>query len=147
MSLVTDKFFKNALAASSDVMTATGERIYNTVDDEIGNDDTPLPYILICNDGTQNDDESKDDRFESDYDIDLIRLTICAKTRADLADLAQAVRSVILTAARGLTNEAQQSLGFYLEDYDFSASAVNFDEFRPCYWQDLIYKCQTSNIE
>lgn len=144
MSLATDKFFKTALAANSTLMTSVGNRLYNTVDDEIGEDTTPLPYLLICNDGTVNDESSKDEPFEGDCDRDTIRITVCHNTRSDLATLATSVRDVILAAARSLTAAQQQTLGFYLDDYQFSASAVAFDDTKPCYWQDLIYVCQTT---
>ena len=143
MSLVTDKFFAAALTQSTSVTTAVGGRIFNTVEDEINPDDVPLPYIMIMNDGTVNEAETKDDEFEGPTDTDTIRLTICADTRAALGSLAELVRSVIQTAAQEQDAASTAALGFEVIDYSFSASPVSFDDLKPCYWQDLTYRCET----
>ena len=35
-------------------------------------------------------------------------------------------------------------VGDHPEDYQFSASQVNYDPKKPCYWQILSYQCDTA---
>lgn len=148
MSLCTDKFFAQALAASSEVTALVGSRIFNTVDDEINPEATiKLPYILITNNGTINDAGSKDDDFESDYDEDSLSLTIVAKTRVALASLATLVRNTIRNAARANTATDWTALGFEIISYQFEAAPVLYDDMAKAHWQDLTYKCETINLQ
>ena len=32
-----------------------------------------------------------------------------------------------------------------VEDYQFSAEAVQYDSLKPCYWQALVYQCDVIN--
>lgn len=148
MSLATDKVFKTLLAQSTELAALVGTRITNTVDDEV-NTGTPtkFPYLVICNDGTVNDESSKDDQYESDYDRDTIRIEVVAKTRAKLATLATLVRNVIKVGMIGLTDEQWTALGFHIDDYQFSASPVQFDDLVTCHWQSLTYLCDVENYE
>ena len=70
MGLSTDSIFIAALSASDDIMEAVGGRIYDTAiplpDEEAEN--TPVPYIIVTFDSLQNDQTTKDDRYESEYD-------------------------------------------------------------------------------
>jgi len=147
MSLCTDKFFFKSLKEDEDVMDAVDGRIINTADttvDPESADDTEIPYIIITNEGTVNDEESKDSVGESDTDTDTISIVIAAKTRSELADVAKLVRKTIKAAFADMDDETAESLGFWLNDYSFTASGVNFDEWKPCMWQTLNYKCETT---
>lgn len=144
MSLQTDTFFVQVLTASTDVQAIVDGRIYDTIDDEIEPDTAAVPYVMIYNDGTDNQTQSKDDECESDYDNDNIRLQVVAQSRSQLATLATLIRSTIRSAAHSASTTA---LGFDLVDYAFHAGAVLFDEDGPCYYQDLIYNCETLNIQ
>lgn len=145
MSLVTDKFFAKALFASEDLDDMVGGRIYNTVDDEQDPDSAEIPSVIIFNNGTINQQESKDDDVESDYDTDTITLGISAKTREQLADIVTLVRGIIREAANAFNDTDAESLGFWLEGYNFSSSEVSYDYEKPCYWQELTYQCETLN--
>lgn len=145
MSLVTDKFFAAALTSSSEVTTAVNGRIMNTVDDEIDPDSVQVPYIIICNDGTTNESQTKDDDYEGDTDTDTVRLIVCARSRSKLGELTELIR----TTVRNFANEQDsysETFGFVVVDYSFKASPVQFDDLKPCYHQDLIYECDTQYI-
>lgn len=145
MSLATDKFFYKALKESADIIEVTEGRIYNTIDDELDPDSSALPSILILNEGTQNQTESKDDGMESETDIDSIMIGISARSRKELADIATLVRKVIKEKANNFDDDDAEELGFYLNDYTFTSSAVTWDQMKPCYWQELNYQCETEN--
>lgn len=146
MSLVTDKFFAKALRSDSGIMEAVGGRIFNTVDDEIDPDSAAIPSIFIFNQGTTNDLGTKDDPYESDTDHDNIMLGISAANREELGNIATKVRQVIKDAATDWTEDDFRDLGFDLTDYTFTASGVTWDQMKPCYWQELNYNCETSNL-
>lgn len=142
MSLCTDKFFYQAIAASEVVKEATDGRIYNTADDSVENEaDTQVPYVIITNNGGQNNVEDKDDVGESDTDTDNISIEIAATSREQLATIATAIRKAVKAEF------AESVVGDTIIDYTFSYGPVNFDEWKPCYWQNLNYQCETTAEE
>ena len=139
MGLSTDSIFIAALSASDDIMEAVGGRIYDTAiplpDEEAEN--PPVPYIIVTFDSLQNDQTTKDDRYESEYDKVEIGIEVVGQTLGQLHDLTQMVRDVILDYFR---NNATA-----VEYYDFSAQAIRYDGDKPCYWQVLSYQCEVNN--
>ena len=139
MGLSIDSIFIAALSASEDIMEATGGRIYDTAiplpDEEAEN--TPVPYIIVTFDSLQNDQTTKDDHYESEYDKVEIGIEVVGQTLGQLHDLTQMVRDVILDYFR---NNATA-----VEYYDFSAKAIRYDGDKPCYWQVLSYQCEVNN--
>ena len=120
-------------------MEAVGGRIYDTAiplpDEEAEN--TPVPYIIVTFDSLQNDQTTKDDRYESEYDKVEIGIEVVGQTLGQLHDLTQMVRDVILDYFR---NNATA-----VEYYDFSAQAIRYDGDKPCYWQVLSYQCEVND--
>ena len=141
MGLATDSIFIAALSASEDIMETTGGRIYGTAiplpDEDVEN--VPLPYIIVTFESLQNGDQTKDDLYEGSEDKVAIGVTVVAGKLGALHDLTQMVRDVILSYFR--TNATA------VEDYDFSAQAIQFDSMKPCYWQVLSYQCEVNNTE
>ena len=139
MGLSTDSIFIAALSASEDIMEATGGRIYGTAiplpDEDAEN--VPLPYIIVTFESLQNGDQTKDDLYEGSEDKVAIGVTVGARKLGALHDLTQMVRDVLLDYFR---NNATA-----VEDYDFSAQAIQFDSMKPCYWQVLSYQCEVNN--
>ena len=139
MGLATDSIFIAALSASEDLMEATGGRIYGTAiplpDEDAEN--VPLPYIIVTFESLQNGDQTKDDLYEGSEDKVAIGVTVVAGKLGALHDLTQMVRDVLLDYFR---NNATA-----VEDYDFSAQAIQFDSMKPCYWQVLSYQCEVNN--
>ena len=151
MSLATDSIFTTALQSNSDLMATLGyvaptltdkgkpARLYGTaipLPDEDA-DNVPVPYVIVTFDGLNNDAGTKDDRYESEYDRVNIGIEVVGKTLKDLHDLTQMVRDTILTYFRA-TETA-------VEDYTFTADAIQYDSLKPCYWQTLRYQCDTTS--
>ena len=153
MSLATDSIFTTALQSNSDLMATLGyvaptltdkgkpARLYGTAiplpDEDL--DNVPVPYVIVTFDGLNNDAGTKDDRYESEYDRVNIGIEVVGETLKDLHDLTQMVRDTILTYFRS-TETA-------VEDYTFTADAIQFDSMKPCYWQTLRYQCDVYNLE
>jgi len=153
MSLATDSIFVTALQSNADLL----EKLTKSIDDDgttvidetprlygtaIGlpdedADNVPVPYVIVTFDGLTNDQGSKDDRYESDYDTVNIGVEVTAKTLDDLHELTQMVRDTILSYLR-TTDTA-------IQDYQFAAQQIQYDSLKPCYWQVLTYQCDTVN--
>jgi len=153
MSLATDSIFVSALQSNSDLLEKLTEyiddddttvieetpRLYGTaigLPDEDA-DNVPVPYVIVTFDGLTNDQGTKDDRYESEYDTVNIGVTVSANTLDDLHTLTQMVRDTILSYLR-TTDTA-------ILDYQFAAQQIQYDSLKPCYWQVLTYQCNVIN--
>lgn len=144
MSLITDKVFFNALKANSSIVEDTGGRIYNTAipvpDEQV--DKEPLPYIIITFDGLNNEGYTKDNSFEGDDDNVQIGILVAAEDRENLGKLMQTIRHAVIDY---FESDAHVKDDFDLipESYVFSASNIQYDDQKPCYFQTLVYECET----
>ena len=147
MSLATDSIFITALQSNSELLEAlgydpeTGEnaRLYCTaipLPDEDA-DNVPVPYVIVTFDGLTNDQGTKDDRYESEYDTVNIGVEVIARNINELHDMTQMVRDTILSYIR--ENDTA------IMDYNFAAQQIQFDSLKPCYWQVLTYQCDVNN--
>ena len=143
MSLATDSIFVAALRGNSDLMDRIGSRLYSTaipLPDEDA-DNVPVPYIIVTFDGLNNEQTTKDNPFESDEDSVNISILCAAANRESLAELMQEIRTTVYEYML-----EQRRIGVYIvDDYTLSADAVQYDSFKPCYWQTLRYVCDVTN--
>jgi hypothetical protein len=141
MSLATDSIFIAAVQSNSDLVERVGGRIYGTAiplpDEDI--DNVPVPYIIVTFDGLNNHAGTKDVLYESQYDKVNIGIEVTGETLKGLHDLTQLVRDTILSYFRANRTA--------IEDYTFTADAIQFVSLKPCYWQTLRYQCDVYNIE
>ena len=140
MGLSTDSIFIYALSSSEDIMQAVDGRIYGTAiplpDEEA--DNVPVPYIIVTFNGLNNQNQTKDDVYEGSYDTVNIGIEVTGETIKDLHELTQEVRDTILNYFR----EHETAVN----DYTFSADAIQYDSLKPCYWQTLRYQCEVYNL-
>lgn len=152
MSLQTDIIFITALQQSQAIANIVGDRIYGTAiplpDEDAEN--VPVPYIIVTYDGMQNDAGTKDNLYEGSEDRVQIGIEVAAPSRPQLALLTQTVRDVI--KAQFIANIEAMDAGSEDDDlmltpldYQLTASAVQYDGDKPCYWQVLNYACVTTN--
>lgn len=139
MSLATDSIFIEAIQSDTSLMQKIEGRLYGTAiglpDEEA--DNVPVPYIIVTFDGLTNDTDTKDDRYETDYDKVEIGVEVTARTLDELHDLTQTVRDTILIYMRSHITA--------VDDYSFKAEGIQYDSLKPCYWQVLRYQCETNN--
>ena len=141
MGLATDSIFIAAIQSNPALVERIGGRLYGTaipLPDEDA-DNVPVPYIIVTFDGLNNQNQTKDDVYESNYDTVNIGVEVTGETINDLHELTQAVRDTILSYFR--KNETAVS------DYTFSADAIQYDSLKPCYWQTLRYQCEVYNLD
>ena len=146
MSLKTDIIFVKALRADDTLMgkLAAGD-VHNTTialpDKDL--DNAPLPYVIVSFDGLTNDQTTKDD-YESSIDQVNISVEIAAATRPEVADLALQIRRQVRHYFMN-AEETDDDFDMIPLDYQFSATQVNYDQLKPCYWQVLNYQCDVRN--
>lgn len=148
MSLATDSIFIAALQSSPELMEAITvyvskgverrsehPRLYGTAIPlpEEDADNVPVPYLIVTFDGLNNDQTTKDDPYESDYDQVQIGIEAAAPTLEALHTLTQKVREVVHTYF--VEHETQVS------GYQFRAEPIIYDEWKPGYGQVLRYQC------
>ena len=141
MSLATDSIFVDALQSNAALVERVGGRIYGTaipLPDEDA-DNVPVPYLIVTFDGMNNDAGTKDNMYESNYDRVNIGVEVVGETLTKLHEVAQAVRDTIWNYF--VNNRTD------VEDYTFTADAIQYDSMKPCYWQVLRYQCDVYNIE
>ena len=143
MSLQTDSIFIKALQSDDALMQTIGGRLYGTAipmpEEDALNE--PVPYLIVFYDGMQNDTQTKDDPYEGDSDRVQVSVACVAKTLADLHSLTSQVRTVIHDYfVRHREEDAEIPY-----DYQLSAKAIQYDELKPCYNQELNYSCETIN--
>ena len=118
-------------------------RLYSTAipmpDEDAEN--VPVPYIIVTFNGLNNEGTTKDDPFEGDTDVVQIGVEVTAVNREQLAELTQLVRSTIHDYLTEDVDDERQTI----DDYQFSAEAVQYDSLKPCYWQTLRYQCDVYN--
>ena len=152
MSLATDSIFISALQSNTELMERIGyvaptseadpgqpARLYGTaipLPDEDA-DNVPAPYLIVVFDGLQNDQGTKDDRYESEYDTVQIAVQVVGRNINELHELTQTVRDTIISYLRTTPTAIQ--------DYNFTASEIAYNDQKPCYWQELNYQCDVIN--
>lgn len=118
-------------------------RLYSTAipmpDEDAEN--VPVPYIIVSFNGLNNEGTTKDDPFEGDTDVVQIGVEVTAVNREQLAELTQLVRSTIHDYLTEDVDDERQTI----DDYQFSAEAVQYDSMKPCYWQTIRYQCDVYN--
>ena len=151
MSLQTDIVFVKALRSNATLIQqlAAGD-VYNTTialpDEEAEN--APLPYVIVSFDGLNNQDMTKDSSYEGLTDTVTIGIEIAAETRPQLAALAIMVRQTIAAYfAEHVQDVQDEDYELIPNAYTTSAQGVQYDSWKPCFWQRLSYQCDTNPDE
>lgn len=173
MGLLTDKIFVEALKADNTFMTAIGNRLYGTTIPvpDTSLDNVSVPYCIVTFDGLNNTETTKDDPYESDYDVVNIGIELTANNREQLGIFAKEVRKHIhnefawvlrYAELRDSGDDALETSDEFrlmvMRDYEeiindipmwyqFTADAVQYDSMKPCYWQTLRYQCEVHRPE
>ena len=119
--------------------------MYNTAialpDEEA--DNAPVPYIIVSFNGLVNQDFTKDNQFEGMTDAVTIGITIAARTREELADLAIEARHTIVEYLQA-QRPGDEDYELVPREIQLQAQGVQYDSLKPCYWQELTYQCDTN---
>ena len=138
--LELDEIFYAALMANETIVSDTDGRIFSTCVEvpPAETDNTPLPYIIIMDEGLQNDQGTKDDVWESRDDRVQASVQISAVSPKEVKRLTRIVRKAI--ADYITTMEGNRP---YLQSLTTDGTA--WDWTNPCYYTILVYQCDVTN--
>lgn len=140
MKTLAEIFF-DAIRADNSIMDIIDGRVtstcYEIPPDEM--DNTPIPNIIITDDGFQNNNSTKDDVWESDEDGVQATVDIAAESPFEVTRLVTKVRKAIndyITEMYEAGNEVPE-----LQQGSPSSQGIQWDWMKPCYFQKISYSC------
>ena len=136
-----DEIIYDAICADTALMEAIGSRVVSTCFEvpPAEADNTPLPNIIVTDDGFQNQTGTKDCVWESGEDRVQVTVDVAADSPKEVKRLIRMVRraienQIILMSAANERIPELESL---------SSGGVAWDWMKPCYYQHLTYQCTT----
>jgi len=138
-----DELFFNALMADAELVLAVGGRIESTcfeVSPE-ETDNTPLPCIIVTDDGLTNQPDTKDAEWEGTADRVQASIEVDAKDPKDVKALIRMVRKAIANYIASLSEKGEDIP--YLQSVQ--TNGVAWDWMKPCYHSTITYQCDVEN--
>lgn len=136
-----DEIIYDALMADEALVAAVGGRIVSTCFEvpPTDEDNTPLPNIIITDDGFQNQQTTKDCVWESAEDRVQVGVDIAAASPDEVKRLVRKVRSAVEQYIDTMYTSGED----IPELESLSSDGLSWDWMKPCYYQKLTYQCIT----
>ena len=127
-----------AITADQSLMQLIGGRVKSTCFEVPPDtqDNTPVPNIIIIDDGMDNNVTTKDCVWEGGQDQVQVTVDIAAKDPDDVKLIMRKVRKAVEQYMAALGPEMPQLVSL-------SAGQLQWDWMKPCYFKPLIYQCTT----
>ena len=143
MVIELDKLFYDALQADETLMAAVGGRIVSTCF-EVGpdeKDNTPLPCIIVTDDGLTNNQQTKDNVWEAAEDRVQASVEVDATSPKQVKQLVRMVRKAINNYVT-----SQYTQGADIPNLQsVQTNGVAWDWMKPCYHSTVSYQCDVDN--
>ena len=142
--MTIDEIIYEALKADEQLTTATNGRVMSTCIEvpPTDADNTPLPYIIVTDDGFQNQDTTKDYLWEGVEDSVQASIEISAESPKEVKRIADLCRKAVTDYILELSNQGEDIP--YLASV--SGNGVAWDWTKPCYYTTIKYNC-TINVD
>jgi hypothetical protein len=141
--LELDELFYNALMADAELVAAVGGRIESTCfevsPDE--QDNTPLPCIIVTDDGLTNNVGTKDDVWEGSEDRVQASVEVDGRDPKEVKQLIRMVRKAISCYIASLYDQGEYIPTLQSEQ----TNGVAWDWMKPCYHSTITYQCDVKN--
>lgn len=137
-----DEIIYDAICADTDLMTAIGNRVVSTCFEvpPTEDDNTPLPNIIITDDGFVNQLTTKDMLWEAAEDRVRVSVDIAASSPNEVKQLVRMVRRAIETHIESLYQQGED-----IPTLDsLTSDGIAWDWMKPCYYQQIAYQCTKS---
>lgn len=140
-----DKLFYDALQADNTLTAYIGgtDRITSTCfevsPDEA--DNTPLPCIIVTDDGLTNNQQSKDNVWESDEDRVQASVEVDGTSPKQVKQLIRMVRKAINNYITTLYTQGEDIPNLQ----SVQTNGVAWDWMKPCYHSTISYQCDVDN--
>ena len=134
-----DELIYDAIKADTDLMEAIGGRVVSTCFEVSPTeaDNTPLPYIIVMDDGFQNQQTTKDNLWEAAEDKVQASVEIGAESAKDVKQLIKMVRRAVESYMGALYTQGET-----VPELDsLTSDGLAWDWTKPCYYQRLTYQC------
>ena len=140
-----DEIIYDAIKADDDLMAAIGGRVVSTCFEVSPTeaDNTPVPNIIVTDDGFQNQIGTKDTVWESGEDTVQASVDIAADSPSEVKRLVRMVRKAVETHICSLYASGEQTP----ELESLTSDGIAWDWMKPCYYQKLTYQCITNTDE
>ena len=140
-----DKIFFDAITADAELMQAVGGRVKSTCfevsPDE--QDNTPLPYILILDEGKQPAQTTKDDGWMPSQWRVGAGVEVGAKSPNEVDALVMKAMRAIANHISTLASQGEEIP--YLNEGFPQTQGVDWDWTKPCYFDVAHYQCDVDN--
>ena len=137
-----DEIIYDAIRADEELMTAISGHVVSTCFEvsPTDADNTQLPYIIVTDDGFQNQVESKDDGWEGTEDRVSVGVEVAAESPQDVKRLIRMVRQAVASYISQMYDDGED-----IPELDsLSSDGLAWDWSKPCYYQRLTYQCITN---
>ena len=134
-----------AIEANDELVTITGGRVYDTANEVPSwqDDNTLLPYLVVVENGSQNEQATKDSVWEGDTDHCNASIIICAETPDKVRSLRRKVRQAVKDYIVSLADQGE-TIPYLTAS---SNEGVAWDDMKPCYNDAIHYQCDMDVIE
>jgi len=142
-----DKIFFDAITADSELMQAVGGRVKSTcfeVSPE-ETDNTPLPYIIIIDEGKQPAQTTKDDEWMPSQWRVGAGVEVGAKSPNEVDALVMKAMKAIAAYISTLSEQGEE-IPFLNEGFP-QTQGVAWDWTKPCYFDVAHYQCDIDYID
>lgn len=137
-----DEIIYDAICADAALMEAIGNRVQSTCFEvsPTEKDNTPLPNIIVTDDGFQNQQTTKDALWESSEDRVQVGVDVAAESPREVQRLIRMVRRAVERYVAQMYTQGES----IPELEQLSSDGLAWDWMRPCYYQRLAYQCITN---
>ena len=148
MSKTLAEIFFDAIKADADLMQHIESRITSTafeIPPGQDDDNTPVPNVIVIDDGFQNNASTKDYVWEGPEDVVLATIDVASTSDGDVALIVKKVRKAIERYICAMCEQGEAIPN--LQPGYPQATPIQYDWMKPCYYQKLTYQCTISNTE
>ena len=137
-----DEIIYDAIKADTDIMTAIGGRVVSTCFEvpPTEDDNTPIPNIIITDDGFQAQIFTKDDIWDSDTDRVQATVDIAAASPSEVKRLAKDVRKAVNNYIHAMYEDGEDIPSLQ----SLTSDGIAWDWMKPCYHTKLYYTCDVA---
>lgn len=137
-----DEIIYDAIRSDASLMEAIGGHVVSTCFEvpPTEDDNTPLPNIIITDDGFQNNTTTKDCVWEGGEDQVQTTVDIAAKSPDEVKLLVRRVRRCIEQHIGRLYSQGAETPMLV----SLQSDGIAWDWMKPCYYSHLIYQCITT---
>lgn len=128
-----------AIEANDELVTITGSRVYDTANEVPSwqDDNTPLPYLVVIENVSQNEQATKDSVWEGDTDHCNASIIICAETPDKVRSMRRKVRKAVKDYIVSMADQGE-TIPYLTAS---SNEGVAWDDMKPCYNDAIHYQC------